>query len=96
MAAGAHLEEDVGGVEVAVADALAVNVGHALGDVEQDRHRAAPVPRDDVWVEKAFGHSVREAPAVAVLLRSVRAAVGQVRGASPNRPRGRNGRMKHL
>ena len=38
----AHLEKDVGGVEVAVADALCMHVRHACGDVLHHTHEVLP------------------------------------------------------
>lgn len=68
---GSHLEEDVGRVEVAVADAHAVDVRHARRDVEQDAEAAAPVQARLVGAKEAIADRVPEAPAVAVLLQEV-------------------------
>ena len=77
---GADLEEDVGGVEVAVADAFGVDVRHALRDVLQDVCDSLPVGLYCVWVEEPGADGVREAPSVAVLLHHARGSASPGQG----------------
>ena len=63
-----HLEEDVGGVEVAVADALAVRVRHAGCEAAQRHAHAQPPPRRPRPRENTLLQRPPQAPAVAELL----------------------------
>ena len=65
---GACLEEDIGGVEVAVADALAVDVRHALCDASQHSHHRLPPVRQRLRGEHAVRDRRAQAAAIAVLL----------------------------
>ena len=66
---GSCLEEDVGRVEVTMADAHAVDVRHALSDVEQNRQHSAPVQRRLVAVKVRIADRIAEAAAIAKFLR---------------------------
>ena len=64
----AHLEQDVGGVEVPRTDALAMHVLHATHDALQDGHDGPPSALH-AWLQKTSGcdrHA--KAASIAVLL----------------------------
>ena len=65
-----YLEEDVGGGEVAVADALGVGIGHALREAPQRRRHAAPPPRRPRLRKRSPLKRRPQAPAVTKLLHS--------------------------
>lgn len=64
-----HLQEDVVRVEVTVADAVRVHVGHATRDAVQDGEDRQPA-RPHAVAENSVRERLLEAPAVAQLLRN--------------------------
>ena len=95
-----HLEEDVGRVEVAVADALAVEVRDGGGRLLQQRQDDLRAVGQLAWQEGALDNGMPEAAAVAVLLQHARQSgiprapcslghsctAGPSSGGSPGRP----------
>lgn len=66
----ARLEQDVAGVEVAMADALCVHVQHAGRDVREHRHLRAPPPRQPRRREGAERDRISQRAAIAELLQN--------------------------
>jgi hypothetical protein len=68
----AHLEQDVGGIEVAVADALTVQIFNCGCHLRQDVQHDLPVVSECSGAEEPFCNGVTQAASVAKLLCIIR------------------------
>lgn len=64
----AHLEQHIGGVQISVADALAVQVRYGVCHLRQDGEHHLPVILEGSWPKEPLCNGVPQAPAITKLL----------------------------